>query len=366
MIFLDNHSTTQIDPHVLKVMMPYLKDKFANASSIHMAGKEVELAVEKAREQVAALIGAKSDQIFFTNSATEANNMIFQCAWGNILTTNTEHPSISETIKHVKDKGWALNVRAIKVKKDGTINIKQIEKYIADNGSCLVSIIAANNEIGTIHDIKSIGEICKQYAFFHTDATQAIGKVKIDIEKMNIFSLTLSSHKIYGPKGVGAFCIKNKDLVYPLIHGGYQNTFVSGTVNHPAIIGFGKACELMMDVDDENKKIGKLRDLLLEKLTSGLKDVYINGSMENRLPGNISLTIPGLNARHLVENLEDVMISSGSACMSSKPKPSNTIKALGIKHPDSVIRIGVGRFNTEEEIEVASDKIIDMVKKLRK
>lgn len=367
MIFLDNASTTKIDPRVLKAMMPYLKDRYANASSRHQFGQDSANAVENAREQVAKLIGAKSDQIFFTNSATEANNIaINYLGFADvILTTNSEHSSIIKCIKHLKETK-RIKAHLIKIDKNGTLNLLKLQKMLVKYNPKLLSIIFANNEIGTIHNIHDIGELCAKYkALLHTDATQAIGKVPININETNIFALTMSGHKIYGPKGVGAIYVKEPIKLSPLILGGLQNTLSSGTINHPAIIGFGKACELMMNVEEENKRIGQLRDVLLEKLISNIDSAYVNGTMENRLPGNISLTIPGLDTRMFVECLEDIFISSGSACMSANPKPSPTIKAIGVEHPGSVIRIGVGRFNTMDEIEEAGNRIIHLVKEMR-
>ncbi|MFA5024106.1 MAG: cysteine desulfurase family protein [Patescibacteria group bacterium] len=367
-IYLDNSATTRVDPRVLDAMLLYFTKDYGNASSLHQMGQDALVAIEEARKKVATVIGATPEQIFFTNSATEANNIILRQRWHTILTTNTEHSSVEETIKFVplvydKSKKDTLNV-----KKDGTIDLKKLKKKIeSERYPDLVSIIAANNEIGTIHSLYEIGNICReQEVMFHTDATQAIGKVPINVADMNLFALTLSGHKIYGPKGVGALYVQEPKSLYSFFtHGGYQNTFISGTQNTPAIVGLGKACEIL-DFK-ENDRIKELRDGMLDFLLSKIEGSYVNGTMENRLCNNISISIPGIDGRAFAIALGEngVMVSGGAACNSLNPKPSHVLKAIKCPDPNSAIRISLGRFNTEEEIKEAQKIIVKMAKKMR-
>jgi len=368
-IFLDNSSTTHLDPIVLQEMLPYFTDKYGNSVSLHKMGQEASKATDRAKEKIAKLIGAKSDQIFFTNSATESNNIILRSSSScfRFLTTNSEHPSVSESIKYIdKHTQSGIVSQYIKVEKDGTIDLDKIEKKLKNYKIDLFSCIGVNNEIGTIHPIREIADMCKKYnVLFHSDFTQGVGKVSIDVSETNIFALSFSSHKIYGPKGAGCLYIRYPERVEALLLGGFQNTISSGTQNVPAIVGFGKACELMTNSKKENERIRQLRDSMLESLLE-IQGSYINGTMQNRLPGNISITIPGINSRDLVMCLKNICVSSGSACQSSKPAPSDTMKAIGNKHHSSVIRICIGKFNTSDDVEMATNKIIYMVRKMRK
>jgi cysteine desulfurase len=368
-VFLDNHSTTQPDPRVIKAMEPYFSTCFYNPSSAHVGGDIAGKAIEKAREQVASLINANPDNIYFTNSATEANNVVLrglETQWKYLITTNTEHKSIIKCAPYTN----FIYEPILKIDKNGNINPKFLAKRLKElgNAGALVSVIGANNEIGTIHALKKIGSLCRDHnILFHTDATQAIGKVKIDVDEMNIFALTMSGHKIYGPRGVGCLYIRNPGLIRPLIHGGYQNTFISGTQNTPSIVGVGEACRILQlpENEAENKQIKKLRDLLLKKLKKGISDITINGTMKNRLPNNLNITIPNVPSEILVKGLDDIMISGGSACNSGNFEPSHVILALGSKHPECAIRFGLGRFTTEEEIGYTAERIIKIVKSIR-
>ena len=357
-VFLDYHSTTPVDPKVLNAMIPYFTMIYGNPASLHVMGIEARDAIDNARKQIAKIINAKSDNIFFTNSATEANNIVLKSFDHEkaIIITNSEHSSILECSKHMNPD---LLIHKIKIEKDGTLSINKLRKAIITYSPALISIIAANNEIGTIHDLYTIGNLCKKYnVLFHTDATQAIGKINIDVGEMNIFALSMSGHKIYGPKGVGALYVRDENKLSPLIHGGYQNTFISGTQNVPNIVGIGKACELLIENKEENVKIAKLRDYLLDLLMIGLDNVSINGTMKNRLSSNLNITIANVPAKALVMGLDDVIISSGSACKSGEPKPSYIIKAIGSKYPEGAIRISLGRWTTKKEIEYAANSII--------
>jgi cysteine desulfurase len=357
-VYLDYHSTTAVDPKVLNVMLPYFTKHYGNPASLHIMGIEAKDTIENAKQQVANIINAKSDNIFFTNSATEANNIILKSFDnGNpIVITNSEHASIIECSKHL---GPNVLVKKIKIEENGTISISKLRKMISFYKPALVSIMAANNEIGTVHDLYEIGCLCKKYgSLFHTDAAQAIGKIDIDVNEMNIFALTISGHKIYGPKGIGALYVKDASQLSPLTHGGYQNTFISGTQNVPNIVGIGKACELLIENKNENDRIGGLRNYLLDLLNAGLNNIFVNGTMHNRLPNNLNITIMNVPAKALVMGLDNVIISSGSACKSGESKSSHVIKAIKSEYPEGAIRISLGRWTTKEEIEYAANSII--------
>jgi len=363
-VYLDHHATSPIDEDVLKAMMPFFNQTFGNPASLHIMGEDAKEAVEHAREQVAEIINAQADNVFFTNSATEANNIVLNC-FDSILTTNSEHSSIIECIKHLK-KTKHIKAYTLKIEKDGTIDILKLRRLLSSNRPELFSVIFANNEIGTIHNIYDIGELCAKYkVLLHTDATQAVGKTDINVDEMNIFALTMSGHKIYGPKGVGALYVRNPNQLDPIIYGGFQNTFSSGTQNVPAIVGIGEACEIMIKNKSENNRIESLRNYLWEILSSELDDIFINGTMKNRLPNNLNITIVGVQAKVLAMGLDDVIVSGGSACQSGLTKPSHVIRAIKSPHPDCAVRISLGRFTTEEEIRYAAKRIIETVNAIR-
>lgn len=374
-VYLDNHSTTKCDQRVVDAMLPYFIRDFANPSSPHIFGEKVSSAIEIAKNQVGSIVNAKSDNIYFTNSATESNNIILQNWWGKdtnewrfIITTNVEHSSITKCMENKPSN--VLYEPILKIDKLGNIDPNILENRLnqfSSTDNVFVSIMSANNEIGTIYPIKKIGDICKKYNVqFHTDATQAIGKVDIDVDEMNIFALTANAHKIYGPKGVGILYIRDINKINPLTHGGYQNIITSGTQNVPAIIGMGKACEVLQhESREENKRIKKLRDLLLKNLKKSIPDIIINGTMENRLPNNLNITIKGIKSEILVKGLDDVIISGGSACMSGEIEPSHIIKALGTPYPECAIRFGLGRWTTEADIDYAVGRITNVVNNIR-
>ncbi len=385
-VYLDYNASTPVDKQVIKAMEPFFSKCFGNPASVHSFVERAKEAIEESRIKVATVINAKSDQIYFTNSATEANNIIIKgrllfvdkdtsgIVSPRIITSNTEHSSIKNCLSKIIDDrartGYgSLSWLNIGIDNLGNLDYELLDSMLnrvtkSDTNTILVSIITANNEIGTIHDLYRIGNICKKYnVLFHTDATQAIGNVTIDVDKMNIFALTMSGHKIYGPKGVGALYVRDKSLVEPLTDGGYQNTFVSGTQNVPAIVGMGKACELCNK--EENIKIEQLRNCLLNKLTEEIPDLIINGTMVNRLQNNLSVTIPGISASILVKGMDDVIISGGPACESGDLQPSHVIEALGTPYPECAIRIGLGRKTTQAEIEFAANRIIEIVQSIR-
>ncbi len=377
-IYLDNHATTPMDPRVLEAMLPYLGSRFGNAASRnHSFGWEAEEATELARQQVASLIGANKKEIVFTSGSTESNNLAIKgvaemyAERGNhIITAATEHKAVLDTCKRLEKHGY--KVTYLPLKPDGLVDLDQLREAITDK-TILVSIMYANNEIGVIQPIKEIGAICKERGvLFHTDATQAVGKIPVDVIKDNIDLLSLSGHKMYGPKGVGALYVRRRSprvqLTAQIDGGGHERGMRSGTLNVPGIVGLGKACELcQQEMEEEGKRLGRLRDKLMNRLMSELDEVYINGTMEHRLPNNLNISFAYVEGESLLMGIHDIAVSSGSACTSATLEPSYVLKALG-KGDDlahSSIRFGLGRFTTEEEVDYAAESIIRIVKKLR-
>jgi cysteine desulfurase len=363
-------------------MNPYWTDSFGNAAAVHDVGSEAKEAVISAREQVAAIINSPAECINFTSGATAANNILLKGIVAKCrrilgptkqfvtMTTNVEHSSVLNCIKELRYRD-EHNHRTVYIKVDGegNLNLDEIDRMMSESldDILVVSVMAANNEIGTINDIEAIGEICRRHdVFFHTDATQAMGRVDIDVQRMNIDALSMSAHKIYGPKGVGALYIKDSNKILPLIDGGGQENVTSGTLNVPAIVGFGKACEILKaEQYAERKHTLDLRNKMLGIIKSNIPRIIINGTMKNRLPNNLNLTIEGVKAEALVLGMDDVMMSAGAACSSGRLKPSHVIEALGKNDDGCSIRIGLGKGNTEEDIDYASAKIIEVVEALR-
>lgn len=380
MIFLDNHSTTKIDQEVLDVMLPYFLEKYGNSSSPHFFGEDARDAVRKAKEEIALLIGCDANSIFFTSSATEANNValkgrVLKHLLSNdskitIITTDTEHSSIMSCIG-VMCYNPNINIKILNVDCLGVLDYDKLECYLSEcEKPIIVSIMAANNEIGTVHDLDYVGRLCKKYgALFHTDATQAIGKVDINVNDLNIFALTMNAHKIHGPKGIGALYLRDVDLFSPIIDGGYQSTISSGTQNVPAIVGFGKAvsiCNSKQNKDDIYN-IEVLRNYLLFKLKDSFSDLIINGTMVNRLPNNLNFSIPGVRTDIVLSSLDDIAVSGGSACMSGKVVgKSHVIDAIKCEHGDCAIRVGLSKYNTIEEVDYFVDKLKHIVSQIRK
>src|SRR4051812_41060064 len=377
-IYLDNHATTPLDPRVLEAMMPYLTDKFGNAASRnHQFGWEAEQAVENAREQIAKLIGATAKEIIFTSGATESNNLaikgvaeMYKEKGNHIITAATEHKAVLDTCKRLEKYGY--RVTYLPVQADGFINLEDLKRAM-DDKTILVTIMAANNEIGVLQPIDEIGRICKEKGvLFHTDAVQALGKVPLDVNKSNIALMSLTGHKLYGPKGVGALYVRRKNprvqLSAIIDGGGHERGMRSGTLNVPGIVGFGKACEIaMQEMPTESKRLAALRDRLKDKLLKNLDETHVNGSMEHRLPGNLNISFVYVEGESLLMGINDIAVSSGSACTSATLEPSYVLKALGLGDDvaHSSIRFGIGRFNTEAEIDYVADRMIDTVKKLR-
>lgn len=376
-VYLDNQSTTPCDRRVLEKMLPFFSDKFGNPHSDHLFGYQAADAVSEARQHIAKLINAKEKEIIFTSGATESNNLAikgvaeFYKNKNHIITTQIEHKCVLASCKRLEKKGF--NVTYLPVDHYGRINLQQLEENIRPE-TLLISVIFANNEVGTIQPIKEIGEICKKHSvIFHTDAAQAVGKVKIDVEEMNIDLLSLSSHKIYGPKGIGALYRRTTGKrvnLSPIIDGGGQESGIrSGTLATPLCIGFGEACRIANnEMDIYIPKILELQKSLQEMLFNGLDNIFLNGDKDNRIPGNLNISFQGVESEALIFGLKTIAVSSGSACSSGTLEPSYVLVALNIPENliNSSIRIGIGKQNTYQEIEYCANQIIKTIKKLRK
>ena len=377
-IYMDNHATSPMDPRVLEAMLPYFSQKFGNAASRnHSFGWEAEQAVENAREQIARLIGATSKEIIFTSGATESDNLaikgiaeMYKERGNHIITQVTEHKAVLDTCKRLEKYGY--RVTYLPVKADGLIDMEDLRRAI-DDKTILVSIMFANNEIGTIQPVAEIGKLCHEKGvIFHSDGVQALGKVPIDVNAMNIDVLSLTAHKLYGPKGVGALYVRRRNprvqISAQIDGGGHERGMRSGTLNVPSIVGFGKACEIAgQEMAVEAARLQTMRDYLRNKLESALDYVEVNGSWEHRLPGNLNMSFVYVEGESLLMGINDVAVSSGSACTSATLEPSYVLKALGLGDDvaHSSIRFGLGRFNTQAEVDYVADKVIGIVKKLR-
>jgi len=377
-IYMDNHATTPLDPRVLEAMMPYFTTVFGNAASRnHSFGWEAEAAVEKAREQVAKLIGATAKEIIFTSGATESNNLaikgiaeMYKERGNHIITQVTEHKATLDTCKRLEKYGY--RVTYLPVKADGLIDLDDLKRAI-DDKTILVTIMIANNEIGVVQPVAEIGKLCHEKGvLFHTDGVQAVGKIPVNVNAMQIDAMSLSAHKIYGPKGVGALYVRRRNprvqISEQINGGGHERGMRSGTLNVPGIVGLGEACEIAREeMESESKRLSALRDKLKAKLENSLDYIHVNGSMENRLPGNLNMSFVYVEGESLLMGINDIAVSSGSACTSATLEPSYVLKALGLGDDvaHSSIRFGLGRFNNEAEVDYVSDKVIDVVQKLR-
>ncbi len=377
-IYMDNHATTPMDPRVLEEMLPYFTQKFGNAASRnHSFGWEAEQGVEQARERIAKLVGATAKEIIFTSGATESDNLalkgvaeMYKEKGNHIITAVTEHKAILDTCKRLEKYGY--RVTYLPVKGDGLIDLEDLKRAL-DDKTILVSIMFANNEIGVLQPVEQIGALCRERGvLFHSDATQAVGKVPVDVNSQKIDLLSISAHKMYGPKGVGALYVRRKNprvqLSAIIDGGGHERGMRSGTLAVPNIVGLGKACELcMQEMPEESKRLAALRDRLRSRIEKELDEVYINGSMEHRLPGNLNMSFAYVEGESLLMGISDIAVSSGSACTSATLEPSYVLKALGtgddLAH--SSIRFGLGRFNTEAEVDYVADKMAEVVKRLR-
>lgn len=376
-IYLDYQSTTPCDPRVVEAMLPYFTEEFGNPHSrSHAYGWTAEEAVEQARVQVANLINADPREVIFTSGATESNNLaikgvayFYKDQKNHIVTCQTEHKCVLDSCRHLEQEGF--EVTYLPVKENGIIDLDQLRDAITEKTS-LVSLMAVNNEIGVIQPLAEIGKICREKGvFFHTDAAQAIGKIPVDVEAMNIDLLSLSSHKLYGPKGIGALYVRRKPRVRltSLINGGGQERGMrSGTLSPPLCVGLGKACVIAKDeMASEHVRLTALRDQFYHLIQAELEEVYLNGDLEKRIPGNLNLSFAYVEGEGLMMGIKDVAVSSGSACTSASLEPSYVLRALGVDvdMAHTSLRIGFGRFTTEEEVKRAAKKIIDEVKRLR-
>jgi cysteine desulfurase len=378
-IYLDNHATTPMDRRVLEAMLPYFAEKFGNAASkSHAFGWEADAAVDIAREQVAKLIGAASPRdIVFTSGATESDNLAIKGVayahrdkGNHIVTCVTEHKAVLDSCKVLEKQGF--QVTYLPVKRDGLIDLAQLDQVLSDK-TILISIMAANNEIGTFQPIQEIGALAKRRdIFFHTDATQAVGKIPLHVDELGVDLLSLTAHKMYGPKGAGALYVRSSKprvKLTPLIDGGgHERGMRSGTLNVTGIVGLGKACEIAQrEMAAEGERIISLRERLKNGILTRLDDVHVNGHGELRLPGNMNMSFAYVDGESLMMGLKEIAVSSGSACTSASLEPSYVLKAIGLEDAlaHASIRFGVGRFNTAEEIDYAVERVTEEVRRLR-
>jgi cysteine desulfurase len=377
-IYMDNHATTPVDPRVVDAMQPYFTEKFGNAASRnHEFGWVAEEAVENARGQIAKLINATPKEIIFTSGATESTNLAIKGAaemyrekGNHIITQVTEHKATLDTCKRLEKYGY--EVTYLPVQKDGRINLDELRKAITPK-TILISIMYANNEIGVVQPIAEIGKIAKEKGiFFHVDGVQAVGKIPVDVQKDGIDLMSISGHKIYGPKGIGALYVRRKNprvqLSAQIDGGGHERGMRSGTLNVTGIVGLGKACEICQnEMAAESEKLRKLRERLTESIMSRLDETFINGSMEHRLPHNINISFAFVEGESLLMGINDIAVSSGSACTSATLEPSYVLKALGVGEDlaHTSIRFGIGRFNTAEEVDYVADRVVETVQRLR-
>ena len=377
-IYMDNHATTRTDPRVVEEMLPYFTGTFGNAASRnHEFGWVAEQATEEGRARIAKLIGATAKEIIFTSGATESDNLaikgvaeMYKEKGNHIITQATEHKAVLDTCKRLEKFGF--RVTYLPVQKDGRIDLDDLKRAM-DDKTILVTIMTANNEIGVLQPIREIGALCHERGvLFHTDAVQAVGKVPFNVIQDNVDLASISAHKIYGPKGVGALYVRRKNprvqLVAQIDGGGHERGMRSGTLNVPGIVGLGKACAIAAEeMAEEGKKLGALRDRLKDAIMGRLDEVYINGSVEHRLPGNLNISFAYVEGESLLMGINDIAVSSGSACTSATLEPSYVLKALGagddLAH--SSIRFGIGRFNTDAEVDYVAGRVVDTVNRLR-
>ncbi|MDA2909344.1 IscS subfamily cysteine desulfurase [Nitrospiraceae bacterium AH_259_D15_M11_P09] len=378
-IYLDSHSTTPIDPRVLETMLPYFTEKFGNAASRnHAFGWEAEEAVETARKQIARLIHADPKELVFTSGATESDNLalrgvveMYREKGDHIITNSTEHRAVLDTAKALESKR-GVKVTYLHVDKSGIVSPDDVRNAITDK-TILISIMLANNEIGSINPIREIGKIAKEKGIlFHCDATQGVGKIPVDVQEMGIDLMSFTAHKIYGPKGVGALYVRKKAprvRIAPMIDGGgHERGMRSGTLPVPLVVGFGKACELCeQEMTAEARRLAAMRDRLEAGIMNGLDEVYLNGHPTQRLPHNLNVSFAYVEGESLLMGLKEIALSSGSACTSATLEPSYVLRALGVGSDlaHSSIRFGLGRFNTDDEVDYTIKRIIETVTRLR-
>ena len=377
-IYMDSHATTPLDPRVLEAMMPYLTNHFGNAaSSTHLFGEYAKDAVDIARDQVADLIGCSEEEIIFTSGATESDNLAvkgiayqYKDRGDHIITSTVEHHAVLDSCKALEDSGF--DVTYLPVDKYGMVHPQQVEDAITDR-TVLISLIYVNGEVGTINPITEVGEIAEKYGIlFHSDATQGIGKVESDVDKLKVDLMSFTAHKMYGPKGIGALYVRKKNppiQLYPLLHGGGQeNNIRSGTLNVPGIVGFGAACELCkQEMVEEVNRIAALREQLYHELSKRIDLIYLNGHPIKRVPGNLNLSFEFVESQSILSGLNEIALSSGSACNSDSVEPSYVLRAMGVKDELALgaIRFGLGRHNTKAEVDTVVECVAAQVARLR-
>lgn len=377
-VYLDNHSTTRVDPRVLEAMLPYFGEKYGNAASInHAFGWEAADAVEAAREQIARLLGATPGSLVFTSGATEANNVALKGVIhaaaddAHLITNAAEHRAVLDPAKKLARDGYEVTI--LPVDEHGMVDPQQVADALRPN-TALVSVMLANNEVGTINAVAEIGRICRERGvLFHCDAVQAVGRLPVDASELPVDLLSLTAHKLYGPKGVGALYVRRggkRIRIKPLFDGGgHERRLRSGTLPVPLIVGFGAACQLAAEsLPEESARIGRLRDRLQSGLQTNLEGVHVNGHPELRLAGNLNVSFEDVDGDALMTSLTDVAVSSGSACTSADPEPSHVLRAMGVSDAltRGSLRFGLGRFTTPEEVDFAIDYVAEAVHRLRK
>ena len=377
-VYLDNHATTAVDPRVLETMLPYFTEVFGNAASRnHSFGWSAEEAVEQSRKWIARMIDADPKEIVFTSGATESNNLalrgvaeMYRDKGNHIIVSAVEHKAVLDTAKYLESQGYEITT--LPVDEFGMVSVESVEKAIKPT-TILISIMAANNEIGTINPIAEIGALAKERGvIFHTDAVQAVGRIPVSVKNWNVDLLSLTAHKIYGPKGVGALYVRRKNprvrLSPLMLGGGHERGMRSGTLNVPGIVGFGKAAELVVEgLAEESERIKALRDRMKEKLFEQLDEIKLNGHPDSRLPNNLNISFAYVEGEALMMAIPGIAVSSGSACTSASLEPSYVLKAIGVGEDlaHSSIRFGLGRFTTEEEVDLAVEQTVKAVRKLR-
>lgn len=376
-IYLDNSATTKLDKEVLKEMLPYLQENYGNPSSAYRIGRENKAIIEDARKQVAKVLNANTEEIYFTSGGSESDNMALKgVAFANqdkgrhIITSKIEHPAVLDTCKELERHGFEITY--INVDKNGIVDLKQLETSIRED-TILISIMFANNEIGTIEPIKNIGRIAKQYnILFHTDSVQAIGNIKIDVKELGIDLLSLSAHKFYGPKGIGALYVRDGINFRKYLNGGHQERNKrAGTENVAGIVGLGKAITLAYNnFEDKNKYLYNLRTYLINEIKNNIPDIRINGDIEKRLQGNINISVNGVEADNILTELDKrgIFISTGSACTTGSIESSHVLKAIGLSDTEahSSIRISLGKYNTKDDLKHFSKELKEIIENLRK
>jgi cysteine desulfurase len=376
MIYMDHSATSPVDPEVFEAMKPYFVDSFGNASTLYSLGREGKQAMEAARIEVASLINAEPKEIIFTSGGTESDNLAIKGTayklknkGNHIITTNIEHPAVDETCKYLEKNGF--KVTYLPVGEDGIIKVDDLKAAITDE-TILITVMHANNEIGTIQPIEEIGKIASEKKiYFHTDAVQTVGKIPVDVKKMNVDMLSLSSHKLYGPKGVGALYIKKGVRIEPLLHGGgHERGLRPGTENVAGIVGLGKACSIAkVSQETDAQKLTNLRNKLVDGILNSIEDSYLNGDRTKRLPNNANFRFTGIEGESLILRLDTkgIAASTGSACSSTKLEASHVLTAIGLKEVEAhgSLRISLGHENTEEDIEYAIKAIKEVVEQLR-